>query len=117
MARIALEQDLRQETRFLADYDQVHRAIDEAFDIRGSDLASLILCAFEQGGRLSQNRRKQYALRVPAATLDAIEAEVRRCLQDRAGDNHGEDAPDPDTARGDSPASASSRGTGTGSAS
>ena len=113
MARIALEQDLRRETRFLADYDQVHRAIDEAFDIRGPDLATLILCAFEQGGRLSQHRRKQYALRVPAATLDAIEAEVRRCLQDRADDTRAEAPPGPDTVPDEPRAPAS----GTGSAS
>jgi Fic family protein len=84
MAKVALEQDLLRETRFLADFDRVYRKVDEKFDVRGTDLSNLIAFALEQGGRLSRNRRKQYGERVQAEALDAIEAEVQACLGERA---------------------------------
>lgn len=87
MAKAALEQDLQRETRFLIDFDRTYRAIDDRFDIRGPDLSNLIVFAFEQGGRLSNNRRKQYGERVQAEALDAIEAEVQACLAERALDD------------------------------
>ena len=80
MAKVALEQDLLRETRFLADFDRVYRKIDERFDVRGTDLSNLIVLALQQEGRLSMNRRKQYAQRVQAEALDAIEVEVQACL-------------------------------------
>ena len=84
MAKAALEHDLGRETQFLADFDRVYRAIDDRFDVRGQDLANLIVFAFEQGGTLPKKRRKQYAVRVAEETLDAIEAEVLRSLGRRA---------------------------------
>ncbi len=85
MAKTALEHDLGRETQFLADFDRVYGAIDERFDLRGQDLSALIVFAFEGGGSLSKHRRKQYAVRVAAETLDAIEAEVKRLLKRRQG--------------------------------
>jgi Fic family protein len=83
MAKVALAEDLRRETEFLMDFDRVFKSVDDRFDVRGSDLSSLILFAFEQGGRISKHRRKQYADRIPAETIDAIEAAVRACLEPR----------------------------------
>jgi Fic family protein len=83
MAKLALAEDLRRETEFLMNFDRVFKNIDDRFDVRGSDLSSLILFAFEQGGRISRHRRKQYADRIPTETLDAIEAEVKTCLEPR----------------------------------
>jgi Fic family protein len=84
MAQAALQQDLQHEAQFLADFDRVFHAINAHYDLRSSDLSTLILCAFEQGGVLTKTRRKRYADRVPVATLDAIEAEVQHCLADRS---------------------------------
>lgn len=75
MAKTALEYDLRRETRFLSDFDEVYRLIDDRWDIRNTDLSNLILFAFQNRG-LSKHRRKQYADRVPAAALDEIAAAV-----------------------------------------
>lgn len=82
MAQDALEHDLQRETQFLAHFDRVQKHIDERFDLRGSDLAQLIVMAFQNGGVLSKHRRKQFALRVQPEALDAIEAEVKRCLEE-----------------------------------
>jgi hypothetical protein len=73
MAEQALEVDLRQETAFLARYDRIVRAVDERFDVRGSDLATLVISCLDQGGRLSKRRRQQFAGRVPEAVFDYIE--------------------------------------------
>jgi hypothetical protein len=84
LAKVALEQDLLRETRFLADFDRVYRKIDERFDVRSTDLSNLIVFALQQEGRLSMNRRKQYGERVQAEALDTIEVEVQACLAERA---------------------------------
>lgn len=73
MARQALEQDLREETEFLARYDKVYKAIDEHFDVRGSDLTTLVISALQNQGKVSHNRRKQFRLSVPEAVFEAIE--------------------------------------------
>ncbi|MDY0038526.1 MAG: Fic family protein [Zoogloea oleivorans] len=73
MARQALEKDLREETGFLARYDRIYKAVNERFDIRGNDLTVLVLSCLQNNGRVSTNRRRQYAARVPEAAFDAIE--------------------------------------------
>lgn len=73
MAEQALEVDLRRETEFLARYDAIEKAVDERFDVRGSDLSTLVVCALDNGGKLSKRRRKQFEARVPAAVFDYIE--------------------------------------------
>lgn len=83
MAREALTHDLLHEAQFLADFDAVQHHIDDRFDLRSSDLATLILSAFDQGGSLSRHRRQQFAARVPPEALAAIEAEVKQCLEAR----------------------------------
>lgn len=83
MAEQALEQDLRQETEFLADYDAVIRKIDSEFDVRGSDLSTLVVACFDNGGVVSKNRRKQFAGSVPEPVFAAIQAEVSAALAER----------------------------------
>ncbi len=86
MAREALEHDLHHEVRFLAGYDEAKRRIDERFDLRGSDLSTLVLCAHDNEGRLSQRRRRQFEGRVQPQALDFIEQVVREVFgfgQDR----------------------------------
>ncbi|WP_340146955.1 Fic family protein [Halomonas sp. PA16-9] len=41
MAKVALEDELKAETRYLACFDRVYAVVDATFDIRGSDLARL----------------------------------------------------------------------------
>lgn len=76
MAEVALATHLRQEVDFLALFDAVTRHINERYDLRNSDLATLIVTTFQNGGKLSNNRRKQYEGRVQAHVLDAIEEAV-----------------------------------------
>lgn len=97
MAEEALEIELRQETEFLAAYDRVVRAVNDRFDVRGSDLATLVRCCLDNDNVLSKHRRKQYAARVPEAAMDLIESEARAARADAASNNAPEtddDCPD-----------------------
>jgi hypothetical protein len=76
MAEEALEIELRQETEFLAAYDRVTRAVNERYDVRGSDLSTLVQCCLENDNKLSNNRRKHYATRVPPGVFELIESEA-----------------------------------------
>jgi hypothetical protein len=49
--------------------------------LRGSDLSTLIVTAFQNGGKLSINRRKRFADRVQPHVLDEIEACVTHHMQ------------------------------------
>ncbi|MCC5863435.1 MAG: Fic family protein, partial [Gammaproteobacteria bacterium] len=82
MARQALDKDLREETEFLNRFDQVYRAVDERFDVRGSELTTLVISALQNNGKVSKNRRQQFQHRVPGAAFDAIED---ACAQLRLG--------------------------------
>lgn len=77
MAEEALEIELRQETEFLVAYDRVIRAVNERYDVRGSDLSILVRACLENDNKLSNNRRKQFASRVLPGVFDLIEAEAR----------------------------------------
>lgn len=81
MAQVSLEIHLRQEVEFLGLFDDVARYINERYDLRGSDLATLIVTIFQNAGKLSNNRRKRFADRVQVHVLDAIEAAVVRRMQ------------------------------------
>lgn len=80
MAAQALDKDLRQETEFLRHYDALYRAINDEFDVRNNDLATLVLTCLQHDGRVSKRRRKQFAERVPAAVFDALERHARAQL-------------------------------------
>lgn len=80
MARVALEVELHKETTFLACYDRVYRAVDERYDLRGSDLANLVMMCLSNDGIVSNNRRKQYQYRVTAEVFDFIEQMAQQVL-------------------------------------
>jgi hypothetical protein len=84
MAEEALEIELRHETEFLAAYDRVVRAVNDRFDVRGSDLATLVRCCLDNDNVLSKHRRKQYATRVSEAAMDLIESEARAARAEAA---------------------------------
>ena len=84
MAAQALEVDLRQETKFLARHDAVTRHVNARIDMRGNDLATLIVLALDNQGVISKNKRKRYATRAPAGAFDLIEAAAREALASEA---------------------------------
>ena len=91
MAEVSLETHLRQEVEFLGLFDRVQRHINQRYDLRGSDLATLIVTIFQNGGSLSNKRRKRYAERVQSHVLDAIESTVALAMQGQALDDGEQD--------------------------
>lgn len=81
MAKAALDIHLRQEVSFLNLFDAVSGTINARHDLRGSDLSTLIVTAFQNGGKLSINRRKRFADRFQPHVLDEIEACVTQHMQ------------------------------------
>ena len=73
MAEQALEVDLRQETEFLARFDRIANAVNDEFDVRSNDQHLLVVSALQNGGRISNNRRKKLADRVPEAVFEFVE--------------------------------------------
>ena len=80
MATQALDVELRQETKFLARYDQVIRRVDAQVDLRGSDLATLVVICLDNDGVISKKKRKRFADRVLQASFELIEAAVSEVL-------------------------------------
>lgn len=80
MARRALEIELREETEFLERYDRVVKAVNQRFDVRGSDLSKLVMMCLDNDGKVSKHRRKQFQYSVPEEVLDFIEGEAGRLL-------------------------------------
>jgi len=73
MAEQALDVELKQETRFLARHDAILTAVDERFDVRGSDLSTLIVSCLDNHNVISRRRRDQFSGRVPEAVFGFIE--------------------------------------------
>lgn len=73
MAKQALEVELRDEMIFLENYDTIVRTVNEAYDVRGSDLANLVIMCLTNNGIVSNNRRKQYQHSVQAEVFDYLE--------------------------------------------
>ena len=80
MAEQALEFDLRHETEFLARYDRVLKAVDGRFDLRGSDLSTLVVSCLDNEGKVSKRRRQQFEGRVPGNVFDYIEEVAHEAL-------------------------------------
>lgn len=78
MAEQALQVDLRQETDFLMQYDRLHRAADQRFDVRGDVLSELVRFTLLNAGKVSKRRREQYQGRVPEALFDFLEEAAAR---------------------------------------
>lgn len=73
MALRALEVELREETAFLEKYDFVIKAVNDRFDVRGSDLSKLVMMCLDNADKVSKHRRKQFQYRVPEEVFDYIE--------------------------------------------
>ncbi|HEY7889423.1 MAG TPA: Fic family protein [Steroidobacteraceae bacterium] len=81
MALEALRKDLREEVAFLGCYDETVRRVNERFDLAGSTLSKVIRMAYQNGGVVSKNRRKQFAHLVEPEALDFIEAQVSELIR------------------------------------
>jgi hypothetical protein len=78
MAQEALNKDLKVETEFLAQFDELFKAVNERFDVRGNDLTTLALACLQNKGKVSVNRRKKFAATVPDSVFEALEEEWQR---------------------------------------
>ena len=87
MAEQALDIDLRQETEFLARFDRIASTLNDEFDVRSNDQHLLIISALQNGGKISNNRRKKLADRVPEEVFDFVE----RLAQDELAGPPGDD--------------------------
>lgn len=86
MAEQALNVDLRHETEFLASFDRISRAVNDAFDVRGEFQHLLIVSALQNGGIVSKNRRKKLAGQVPDAVFDYVEELAKAELDERGAE-------------------------------
>ncbi|MFL1420120.1 Fic family protein [Pseudomonas fildesensis] len=82
MARRALEVELREETEFLDRYDRVIKAVNQRFDVRGSDLSKLVMMCLDNEGKVSKHRRKQFQYSVPEEVFEFIESEAGHALRE-----------------------------------
>lgn len=82
MARRALEVELREETEFLDRYDRVIKAVNQRFDVRGSDLSKLVMMCLDNEGKVSKHRRKQFQYSVSEEVFEFIEEAVGDALRD-----------------------------------
>ncbi|WP_133000581.1 Fic family protein [Luteimonas arsenica] len=73
MAEQALEVELRQEADFLERYDTIVAAVNAEYDVRGSDLSTLVVSCLDNHGVVSKRRRDQFGGRVPEAVFDLVE--------------------------------------------
>jgi len=89
MAREALEVELRNETNFIVHFDAVRKQIDQQYDLRGSTLATLVSIALNNGGAISNKKRKRYADEVAPEIFDAIERQAREVLADARSETDG----------------------------
>lgn len=91
MAQRALEVELREETVFLENYDTVVRTVNETYDVRGSDLATLVMMCLSNNGVVSKHRRKQFQYTVQPEVLDYIETVAQDLLRQQELDKQSDE--------------------------
>jgi hypothetical protein len=65
---------------FLENYDKIVKAVDERYDVRGSDLSNLVMMCLAQNGTVSKHRRKQFKYSVQEEVFDYIEQVTQTLL-------------------------------------
>ncbi|MBU2768017.1 hypothetical protein HAP94_18005, partial [Acidithiobacillus ferrivorans] len=65
--------------KLLSIYDAMIHRMEREYDIRNSDLSILALSCIQNGGIVSNNRRKQFHATVPEPAFAALEAAWREC--------------------------------------
>lgn len=86
MTRGALDDQITHEVAWLQRYDRVIAAVGARYDVRGPDLANLVVACLNNGNKLAARKRDRYALSVPPDVFDFIE----QCAQ-ASGDDEGDD--------------------------
>jgi hypothetical protein len=76
MVQKAVQEEIPRELAWLAGYDLAFRQISATFDLPNKDISALIRMIQTNHGRLSGNRRKQFA-HLPPDVLNRIEAMTR----------------------------------------
>lgn len=76
MVRKAVREEIPRELAWLSGYDLAFQQISAAFDLPNKDISALIRMIHSNRGRLSENRRKQFA-HLPEDVLDRIESITR----------------------------------------
>lgn len=87
MAEESLNVDVMHEVNYLRQFDHLYQKVNDSFDIRNNDLNILVRSCLENNGHLSKNRRKQFALKVPAEVFDYMESEAHSMLFENAMEN------------------------------
>jgi hypothetical protein len=83
MAKQALHEDLRQESDFLAKFDVVYKAVNDAVDMNNNDLVITVKSCLQNNGLLSNNRRKQLIAKGhPEKIVDEIQAVIKSVMED-----------------------------------
>ncbi|MBI5331524.1 MAG: Fic family protein [Betaproteobacteria bacterium] len=75
MIRLAVQDEIPAELAWLQGYDAAFAMLDADLDLPRKDLSALIRMIHSNGGKLSQNRRRQYSY-LPDAVLNRIEVVV-----------------------------------------
>ncbi|OWJ96200.1 cell filamentation protein Fic [Pseudomonas sp. A46] len=95
MAMRSLEVELREETQFLEHFDRLYQAVNERYDVRGSDLSNLVMMCLTNRGIVSKHRRKQFQYSVQSEVFDLLETLAQQLLSERqafpAGESPGLD--------------------------
>nr|WP_177429568.1 Fic family protein [Pseudomonas sp. ZH-FAD] len=80
VAQYALDA-LRDQAAYLKRFDAVYAEVNACCDVRGSDLAALVVLCLAHRGVITTPRRHQFQDRVPEAVFDCIERAVQRLPQ------------------------------------
>jgi len=85
MAQQALQHDLRNESDFLAQFDAVYKAVNDAIDMNNNDLVVTIRSCLQNNGVLSNKTRKKLIGKGhPIAIVDQIQEIVQSTVKDFA---------------------------------
>lgn len=64
-------------SEFFTLYQKIVKAVDERFDVRGSDLATLVLSCLDNNGTIQNSTRMRLEERIPVDVFDFIEQYAR----------------------------------------
>ena len=81
MAKQALDVHLKEQVRYLENFDEIYRVVNDTYDVRQPVLNVLISSAMDSRGVVSQNKRKRFRDEVSDEAFDLIEAATKRQLR------------------------------------
>jgi hypothetical protein len=79
MIKSAILHEIPQEVAYLRGYDEAFSRIDAKYNLPKNDISALIRMVKSNGGKLSGNRRKQYA-HLPTDVLDDVEVVINEAF-------------------------------------